>query len=54
MTKQVSPVPLPVALYRIAQRQVERKPPQLEPTPIKKAVPPRNSVTAGRKIDLLI
>jgi len=51
--KTTAPVPLPVMLYRSAQRQIERKPVTPETAPPTKTPPPRNSVTAGRTIDLI-
>ncbi len=52
--KQVAPLPLPIAVYRTAQRQVDRRSQAVPEAKDKKAIPPRNSVTAGKKIDLVV
>jgi hypothetical protein len=52
--KQVAPVPLPIAVYRTAQRQVDHRSQTVQEVKDKKIAPPRNSVTAGKKIDLVV
>jgi hypothetical protein len=52
--KTLAPIPLPIALYRTAQRQVDRRSQAVPEASKTKETPPRNSVTAGKKIDLVV